>query len=129
ARRDHAHRNTAALHRVNLDRGSLRTKRKAVRRVERVLPASRRMVFRNVERAEVVEVSLDLAIIFNRIAERDENVFQLLAQERDRMAMSEPRPAARQSDVDTLARSAFVLDIVFKTLLRLIQRLDKGCFS
>src|ERR1041385_6678413 len=87
------------------------------------------MVFRNVERGEVIEIRLDLAVVFNHVAERDEDVFETFAQQRDRMPVTETRPSSRQSDVETLARRAFVLNVVFETLLRLVQRLDERRFG
>src|ERR1041385_2781031 len=59
-RRDHAHRNTPTLHCVNLDGRSLRTKREPVSGVKRVLLGARRMVIRNIERVEIVEVGFNL---------------------------------------------------------------------
>ena len=46
------------------------------------------MVLRNVERIEVVEVGFDLATVFDCITESDEDIFETLTQQRDRMAMA-----------------------------------------
>jgi hypothetical protein len=53
---------------VNLHGRGLRAQREAFRRVEGVERVTRRMIFRDVERREVVEIRLNLAVVLNRIA-------------------------------------------------------------
>src|SRR5437868_2356438 len=79
AGRDHSHRRTATLHRMNLHGRGLRTEGKSFNCVEGVLRIAGRMTFRNIKRVEVIKVSFDLSIIFNRVTQRDENVFDPLA--------------------------------------------------
>jgi hypothetical protein len=99
---------------VDLHRGSLRAQREAVSRVERVGFAARRMVLRDVQRGEVVEVRLDLAAVFDDVAERDEDVFDALAQNRDRVTVAVRRTAAGQRHVDALARRALLFDVILE---------------
>src|SRR6185369_2045783 len=126
AGRDHPNRRAATLHRMNLDGRRLRAKREAVSRVERVLPPSRRMVFGNIERGEVVEVGFDLATVFDRVAKRDEDVFQTLTQQSDRMTMSGAWTTPGHCDVDTLARRTRSFDETLEILLGLVQRLHES---
>ena len=88
ARRNHAHRRATALHRVNLHRRCLRAQSESFSRVEGVLRIARRMALGNIQRVEVVEVCFDLSIIFDDVAERNEDVFDPLAHQSDRMQMS-----------------------------------------
>jgi hypothetical protein len=69
------------------------------------------MILRNVQRVEVVEVGFDLAAVFDRISERNENIFDSLTQESDRMAMSVRGRRPGQSDVDAFARGACFFDV------------------
>ena len=78
ARCDHAHRRAASLHRVNLHRRRLRAQSETIGSVERVLRIARGMSFQNIECIEVVEVRLDLAIVFDGITQRDENILDAL---------------------------------------------------
>src|SRR6185503_14912987 len=99
--RNHSNQDAAPLHRVYLDGGRLRTKREPVSGVERVLPRACRVIQRDIERIEIVEIRFDLAIVLDGISESDEDVFQTLAQQRDRMSMPRARTPARHGHVDT----------------------------
>jgi hypothetical protein len=70
------------------------------------------MVLGNIERVEVVEVSFDLAIVFDGITESDEDVFQTLAQQGDRMAMTGTRTPAWLRNIDAFAGGARSFDVV-----------------
>src|SRR5215213_2205439 len=94
ARRDHPDRHATTLHRVDLHGRCLRAKRKPIGGIERVLPRARRMVLRNVERIEVIEVLFDLAIVFNSVSERNEDIFEALAKQGYRMTMTGARAAS-----------------------------------
>src|SRR5438309_521456 len=94
ARRDHANRRTTALHGVYLHCRGLRAQSKSIHRVERVLRCARRVVLRNVQGVEIVEVGLNLPVVLNRIAKSDEGVLDSLTQERDWMKMPAARPSA-----------------------------------
>src|ERR1041385_6344767 len=118
--RDHPDRHATTLHRVNLHGRSLRTKRETLSRVERVLPRARRVVLGNIERVEVVEIRFDLAVVFDRVTKRDEDVFQTLAQQSDRMTMAGAWATSRHRDVDTLARRSCRFDVTCQTKLDLI---------
>src|SRR5439155_752621 len=72
------------------------------------------MTFRNIERVEVIEVSLDLAIVFDRIAERNEDVFDPLPHQGDRMQMARARPAPWNGYVEAFAFDAGSLDKDFQ---------------
>src|SRR5215470_11342273 len=100
--RGHAQRRAALLHRVNLHRRGLRTQRQPLVDVERVLRAARRVIGRDVQRVEVVEVGLDLRAVLDLVAHRDEDVFDLLPQQRDRMKVAPPYAASGQRYVNAL---------------------------
>ncbi len=71
------------------------------------------MVFRDVERVEVVKISFDLAVVFDRVTERHEDVFDSFAQQRDRMPVAGTRTAARHRHVDTVACRFFGFNMAF----------------
>ena len=80
--------------------------------VERVLGIPRGMACRNVERLEVVVGVFDFRAVFDGVAHRDEDVFDLLARDRQRMAVADPSPVSRQGYVEAFAlecRSGFRL--------------------
>src|SRR5882724_8194133 len=106
ARRNHAHRRATALHRVNLHGRCLRTQSESLSCVEGVLRIACRMARGNIQRVEVVEVSFDLAIIFDDIAERHEDVFDPLAHQSYWMEMSGARTPPRNRNVETIAGCA-----------------------
>src|SRR6185369_5863996 len=122
-------RDPASLHRMYLHRGRLRTKRESVSGVERVLPRARRVVQRNIQRIEVIEIRFDLAIVFNRISESDENVFQTLTQQSDRMPMPRARTTAGLRHVDTFARRALLIYVILETLGGVVERFDQRRFG
>src|SRR5438270_10281096 len=64
------------------------------------------MTFGNIQRVEVVKISFDLPIIFNQVAERNENVFDALAHQSYWMEMSWPRTPSGNRDVETIAFSS-----------------------
>ena len=110
ARRDHPHGRAASLHRMNLHRRSLRAQRKTIRGIERVLRIARRMTFRNIQRVEVIEVGFDLAIIFDGVTERDENIFDALAHQRDRMQVTRTRTTTGHGHINRFTRNACAQD-------------------
>src|SRR5437764_1673627 len=103
ARRNHAHRRTTPLHRVNLHCRGLRAQSKTFSCVEGVLRIARRMTFGNIQRVEVVEVSFDLAIIFDEVAKRNEDVFDALAHQTYWVEMSGARTPPGDRNVETVA--------------------------
>src|SRR5437763_11329270 len=112
--RDDAERRTPTLHRVNLHGRSLRAERQAVGRVESVLRRARRVQFRYVERGEVVELRLDFWAVLDRVAHRDEDVFDALAQKRYRVQVAAPRTTTGQRHVNALALDAEKINNKFK---------------
>ncbi len=66
------------------------------------------MAIGNVQGVEIVIVGLDLAVVFDRVAHRNENVLDLLPQDRDRVQMTGPRTPARNGNIE-----AFALDLQF----------------
>jgi hypothetical protein len=76
------------------------------REVEGVVHRARRMVRREVQRLEVVEVVLDLRAVGELVAQAREDVGDALERFRDRMLRAEARAAARQADVDALGGQA-----------------------
>ena len=63
ARRDHADRRLAALHRTDLHRRGMRAQQAAIAEIEGVVHRARRMVRREIQRLEVVPVVLDLRTV------------------------------------------------------------------
>ncbi|CDN46047.1 hypothetical protein BN871_KF_00060 [Paenibacillus sp. P22] len=92
----------AGLHRADLHRGCLRAHQDVLGHVERVLHIARRMVFRQVERLEVVVVGFDFRSFRDGITEADENILDLLLHLHERMDRARRQPAARQRHVDRL---------------------------
>src|SRR6266545_1785410 len=105
--RGNAQRRAALLHRVNLHRRGLRAQRQPLVDVERVLRAARRVIGRDVQRVEVEEFGLDLRPVLNLVAYRDEDVFDLLPQQRDRMKVAPPYAASGQRHVNALFGQLF----------------------
>src|SRR5215813_7775120 len=87
------------------------------------------MILRNVERGEVVEVCFDLAAVFDDVTERHEDIFDSLAQDRDRVAMAVRRTPAGQRHVDAFARRAFGFDVLLEILLGLLDGLHYRRFA
>src|SRR5262249_30479587 len=67
---------------------------------ERVLRVARRMLRREVERLEVVEVALDLRPVGDRVAHAEEDLLDPPANDRQRGQSPRARAAARQRYVD-----------------------------
>jgi hypothetical protein len=86
------------------------------------------VAFRNVQRVEVIEISFNFTIVFDDVAERDEDVFDSLPHQRDRMQMSRPRAPAGNGDIDRFARGAGCIDYRFQFLFRRLERLGNLCF-
>ena len=64
---------------------------------------ARGMACRNVQGIEIIEIRFDLSIVLDRITERDEDVFNSLAHQGDRMQMSGTRTTTGNSHVDGFA--------------------------
>ena len=61
------------------------------------------MALGDIQRVEIVIIRLDFAVVLDRIAHRDENVFDLLPQYRDRMQMPCSRTAAGKCYIEAFA--------------------------
>src|SRR5215813_2864633 len=126
---NHSDRRSASLHCVDLNCGRLRAQRQTFGRVESILLSTRGMILRNVQRVEVVEVSFDLAVVFDRIPERDENIFNPLAQKRDRMQMATTRPATGNRDIDAFAFRACCFNQPIKRRFSELDLLEMSCLD
>ena len=71
--------------------------------VQRVLHVARGMLRRHVERFEVVVIVLELRPLDDDEAEPQEDRFDAVAQQRQRMAMTDERRAPRQRHVERVA--------------------------
>ena len=100
---ENAERHAAAFHRADLYGRCLRSKSKPVGRIKRVLRFAGRMSLRNIQSVEIVIIGLDLAVILDRVTHRNENVLDLLPQNRDRMQMPGSRTAAGKCYVQPFA--------------------------
>src|SRR5262245_53439421 len=121
SRRDHAHRRAAALHRVNLHGGGLRSQRKAFSRVEGVLRITRRVSFRNIQRVKIIEISFDLAVIFDRVPKGNKDVLDALPHQRNRVQMPGTDAATRYRDVDAVAFNAGLLKKISQRFFSLVE--------
>ncbi len=114
ARRDDSDRRLVRLHVPDLNRRRVRPQHRAEipgagarhRRgeVERVLHIARGMLGRHVQRVEAVPLVFDLRTFDRREAHTREDLLHAVANERQRMAVTEGRFAAGQGDVDGVSR-------------------------
>ena len=126
ARRGDAQRRTPFLHGVNLHRRSLRTQRKRFfiagsREIKRILRAARRMVVRNVQRGEVIKRRFNFGAVFDLVTHRNKDVFDALAQERDRMQMSGGKTASGQRYVNVFFDELRGFALVGETVEQLVN--------
>src|ERR1044072_2258690 len=75
----------------------------------------------DVERGEVVEVCLDLRPVLDRVAHRDEDVLDALAQERNRVQVPAPWPAAGQRHIHALTLDFQQADVLLKSGLHGVE--------
>ena len=71
--------------------------------VERVLHRAGRVAGREVERFEVVPVDLDLGTFGDRVAQADEDVFELAPDARDEVQVPAPVAVAAEREVEAVA--------------------------
>src|SRR5207302_921400 len=121
---DHPDGRTASLHRMNLHRRRLRAQGKAIGRVERILRCASRMILRNIQRAEVIEIRFNLAVVFYRVSQRDKNVFDALTQKIDRMKMAAPWTPAGKRHIDALALEPCNLNVARQRPFSAVKFLD-----
>src|SRR5262249_29923804 len=129
ARRNHSHGRSAPLHSMNLHRRSLRTQRKSLGGVKRVLRIPRRMAFGNIQGVEVIEICLNFAIVFDGIAKGNKNVFDTLTHQRDWVQMALSGTTARNRDIDCFAGCASIFDYLIERLLSSLEGLRHRRFS
>ena len=79
------------------------------------------MVIRNIQRIEVIEISFNLPPVLNRIAQRNEDVFDSFPHNRDRMEMPAAWASAGKGDVDGLAFATGKFKMVFEGLLNMLD--------
>ena len=79
------------------------------RDVERVARIACRMAGGNIQGVEVVVGAFDFRTILDGVAHRDEDVFDLFADDRQRMAVSDAPAIARQRDIQRFALQRRVL--------------------
>src|SRR6266498_439929 len=119
----HSQGRTTALHRMNLHGRGLRTQSKTLAGVKRILRSTRRMIVRNVQCVEVIEIRFDFASVLNRIPERHENVFDSFPDHSDRMKMSASWPPAGKGDVYGFAFGFQVVDEAPEIQLCFVERI------
>src|SRR5271163_3398939 len=95
-RRNQRHRRLLRTHRANLYRRGVRAQETPVRKIEGVVHGARRMVRRNIERLEVMEVVLDLRPRGYLKARLHENPLDAQTRASDRMYAALLLPPARQ---------------------------------
>src|SRR5258708_19425105 len=87
------------------------------------------MALRNVERVEIVKVSFDLAIVFNGIAKRNEDVFDALPHQSDRVQVARARTATGDGYVQAFAFGARSFDAVFQESFGFLECLNNSAFG
>nr|AOO54644.1 phenylalanyl-tRNA synthetase subunit alpha [uncultured bacterium] len=92
------------LHVANLDRRSVRAQHVLLVDVERVVHGTRRMVFRDIQRGEIVEIVFDLGTFRYGVTDGMEKAFNALQRARDRMQSAHADAAPRQRHVERLRR-------------------------
>ena len=102
AGRDDLDRRRMRFHVADLDRRSLRAQNHAALDVEGVLHRARRMIFRRIERREIVEVVLDLGTIRDFEAKRAEQGFDTIERARDRMERADTKTASGKRDIQRI---------------------------
>ena len=101
---DHVDGRLLHLHRADLDRRRVRAQDHLVAHVEGVLHRPGRVIWRHVQRGEVVVVVLDLRALRDAEAKPEEDVLDLPPRLRDQVKVPERRRrVARQRHVDAVA--------------------------
>ena len=103
ARADDSHRRLHLLHGSNLHRRCMGSQQQVLGNIKRVPGVSRGMADWEVQRVEIVVGALDFRAVLNGVAERNENVFDFLPDDREGMTMSNAAPIAGQCNVKSSA--------------------------
>ena len=85
---------------MHLNRRGLRTEQDVVGNIEGVLRIARRVVFRCIERLEVVVIGLDLGTLLDIKAHRTEDLAHLLLDLCKGVTMTELTPLRRHGNID-----------------------------
>src|SRR5205823_7349647 len=80
------------------------------------------MPFGNVQGIEVIEIRFDLSIVLDRVAERNEDVFNSLAHQGDRMQMAWKRTTTGNSYVDAFTLNTRLLNLSLQRLFNASHR-------
>ena len=123
ARRDDADRWFFLLHGADLHRGGLGSEQNIVADVEGVLGISGRVVLRDVERLKVVVVQLDLRAGRNLKSHADDDLFELVQHDGQRVFFAQRLFLTRQGDVQRLAGKADIQRLGLQVGLGLLQHL------
>src|SRR6187397_1426312 len=70
----------------------------------------------NVQSVEIIIIRLDLTIVLYRVAHRNENVLDMLPQDRDRMQVAGPHSTSRQRYIELVSLDLGVSDKAFDRL-------------
>src|SRR5437868_4668552 len=104
SRGDDPQRRLLPFHRVNLDIRCLSPESERIRHVEGVSGVSRGMRGRDVQGVEVVKGGLDFRAVLDRVAHRNEYIFDTLTNKRDRVKVSSRGPGSGQSHIYAFAK-------------------------
>src|SRR6266403_5267830 len=99
----------------------MRPQKRLLADVESVARITCGMAGRDVECIEVVVRAFDFRTIFDGVAHRDENVFDFLADNRQRMAMSDALTVSRKADIDGFTFERAVLLTLDNRRLQCLQ--------
>ena len=91
------------LHVVHLHRRGMRAQHVLIVDIKSVVHGTGRMVFRNVERREIVEIGFNLRAFRHFETDGMEYLFESIHGQRDRMQATRARTTRRQGDIDSLA--------------------------
>src|SRR5437867_12367056 len=110
-RRHDANGGLVVLERADLDRRGMRPQQDVAAEVEAVLRVERRMIFRKIERVEVVALGLRLRTDGAREPQLEDDVADLVDDLRDNVERTAPLPAAGHREVDVGERRGATLEI------------------
>src|SRR6185436_8077943 len=97
--------------------------------IKRVMHRTGRVIFRRIERCEVVEVVLDLGAVGDGEAQRMEQRLDALHCSRDRMQRSDAAAASRERYIERLGRELSLEAVVGERIAALGKRLLDECLD
>src|SRR5689334_20545041 len=122
ARTDDAYRRLHLFHRSDLHGRGVRSQYNVIGNVERIAWIARRVRRRRVESVEVVVGLFNFGSFLDRVAHRDEDVFDFLPDDGQRMTMSKPPGVPGQRYIQRFTGKRFVLLALENRRLQVVER-------